>query len=166
MKKILATAATALMATAMVAAPAAAQSDNSASQDAPGIIKKQLDNNDATMTAPGQMQLDGEAESASDVAPGQLKTSDETTASIDITDTQKTELRDMLGETDPVEMDGDASLDLTAGATVPDTVMLTPLPEEAAQIVPSYADYEYFVSADGQIVIVAPDTNEIIAVIS
>lgn len=162
MKNILAATAAALLASSF-ALPAAAQSENSASQDAPGIIKKNTPGVEATDRAPGQLQKDGTAESASDVAPGQMKPSKETTASISISSDQEVELRTILGGAGTTV---DADFDIVVGATVPETVTLTPLPADAVEIVPVYANYEYFVTSDGQVVIVVPETHEIVYVLS
>lgn len=140
-------------------------SENAASEYAPGQQKKSGDADTAAEAAPGQLQKSGEVESASEAAPGQVKAgvSDETTASIDLSDKQRSEFRQIIVESDvePVNIDFEVSL----GATVPTSVTLHPLPPRIVEIVPAYQSYQYFVLADGQIVIVEPATLEVVYVI-
>jgi len=139
--------------------------ENSASQYAPGQQKKAGDAESAAEAAPGRMQKSGEVDSASEAAPGQMKkgVSDETTASIDLSTEQRTEFRKVIVEADvePVDVDFEVSL----GATVPGTVTLHPLPPRIVEIVPAYESYQYFVLANGEIVIVEPATLEVVYVI-
>jgi hypothetical protein len=62
---------------------------------------------------------------------------------------------------EPVDVD----FDVNVGVAVPRTVTLRPLPPRVIEIVPAYRDYEYFVLADGRIVIVEPDTLKIVYIL-
>jgi hypothetical protein len=143
-------------------------SDNAATEFAPGQ-KQKTGQADAQDAAPGQQQKMGEAD-AKDAAPGQMKQdqaagepSDETTASIDISAEQKTEIRTIIREAkvEPVDVD----IELRIGVDVPRTVELHPLPPRFVEIVPEYRDYVYFVLVDGRVVIVEPDTYEVVYII-
>jgi hypothetical protein len=86
------------------------------------------------------------------------------TGSIDLSVEQETQLRALVAQTAPVEVD----FDVTVGAVVPADVTLTPIPEEALAIAPEYAEYaehSYFVTADGSIAIVDPTSLEIVYVV-
>lgn len=144
--------------------------DKAATEFAPGQQQK-TGEADAKDVAPGQQQKMGEAD-AKEAAPGQLKKdqaageqqpSDETTASINITTEQKTEIREIIRETkvEPADID----IDLRVGIEVPRTVELHPLPPRFIEIVPEYRDYVYFVLVDGRVVIVRPNTYEVVYII-
>ncbi|MCO5161125.1 MAG: DUF1236 domain-containing protein [Mesorhizobium sp.] len=143
--------------------------DKAATEFAPGQ-KQKTGQADAQDAAPGQQQKMGEAD-ANDAAPGQMKQdqaaeqqpSDETTASIDISAEQKTEIRTIIREAkvEPVDVD----IDLRVGVEVPRTVELHPLPPRFVEIVPEYRDYVFFVLADGRVVIVRPNTYEVVYIL-
>jgi hypothetical protein len=50
-------------------------------------------------------------------------------------------------------------------ARVPDTVVLEPLPDEVVTVVPDARDYRYFIDSDDHIVVVDPETHEVVDVI-
>jgi hypothetical protein len=146
---------------------------------APGQVKKedqasgeqQEENKSATEEAPDQQQKIGGAD-ADEAAPGQTKTdqatdetkpSTETTGSIDIKAEQKTEITKVFREVkaEPVDVD----IDVNVGVVVPRTVTLRPLPPRVIEIVPAYRGYEYFVLADGRIVIVEPGTLKVVYIL-
>jgi hypothetical protein len=95
---------------------------------------------------------------------GAAGTSNETTASINVTTEQQTEMRQVITETkvEPAQVD----FDVTVGVAVPKTVHLHRLPARVVKLVPAYEGYEYFVLADGRIVIVEPDTLKIVYILS
>jgi len=153
-------------------AETAQPSNESARDQAPGQRMQTGDTDTAREAAPGQRQNAGEVDSAKEAAPGQTKdddqaaapeTSGETTASINISDEQKTEIRSVIVESDvePVDVD----IDVSVGVAVPETVELHPLPPRIVEIVPEYEGYMYFVLASGEIVIVDPDSHEVVYVI-
>jgi len=110
-------------------------------------------------TAEGKTKTDENKDRAASDRP-----SNETTGSIDISTEQKTVIRNTIVETKvkPVDVDFKVSI----GVSVPNTIVLHPLPPRVVEIVPAYRDYEYFVLADGTIVIVDPDSHEVVYVIT
>jgi hypothetical protein len=143
--------------------------ETGASAQAPGTVERQEGDQSARDAAPGQMQQSGEADSARDAAPGRQMQdaqapSDETTASIDLSSEQRTEIRDVIVESrvEPVEID----VNLSVGVAVPRTVTLNPLPPRIIEIVPAYSGYQYFVLADGRIIIVEPATYEVVYILA
>ena len=96
-------------------------------------------------------------------------TDSETTASIgevDVTVEQKTEIRQVISEVDvdPVELD-DIDVDINVGVAVPRTIEVQPLPPRIVEIVPAFEGYVFFVLADGRIIILEPDTYEVVYVL-
>lgn len=146
------------------------KTNESAAEDAPGQKQKSGEST-AQEAAPGQQQKAGES-TAQEAAPGQTKQdqatdetqpSTETTASIDINTEQKTEITRVFREvkSDPVDID----IDVSVGIVVPRTITLHRLPPRVVEIVPAYREYEYFVLADGRIVIVEPRTLRVVYVL-
>lgn len=88
----------------------------------------------------------------------------ESTGSIDV-ESGQVELRQVFADVEvtPVEQ---VDFELAVGTTVPETVVLTPVPTTIVEVEPAYADHEFFMAPDGQVVIVAPDTREIVYVAS
>jgi len=130
------------------------QTGESEQQPAPGQQEQQTGESEQ-QPAPGQQeQQTGESEQ---------QPSTETTGSIDINTEQRTEITQVIREekADPVDVD----FDVNVGVAVPRTVTLRPLPPRVIEIVPAYRDYEYFVLADGRIVIVDPDTLKIVYIL-
>jgi hypothetical protein len=147
------------------------QTGETEQQPAPGQQEQQTGETEQ-QPAPGQQdQQTGESEQQP--APGQQeqqtgeadaqKPSTETTGSIDINTEQRTEITQVIREekVEPVDVD----FDVNVGVAVPRTVTLRPLPPRVIEIVPAYRDYEYFVLADGRIVIVEPDTLKIVYIL-
>ncbi|MBB2973041.1 DUF1236 domain-containing protein [Mesorhizobium sp. RMAD-H1] len=91
--------------------------------------------------------------------------STETTGSVNVTTEQQTEIKQVITET-KVEPVRDVDFDVNVGVKIPQTVELQPLPPRIIKVVPRYEDYRYFLLADGRIVIVDPDTLEIVLVIA
>jgi hypothetical protein len=56
--------------------------------------------------------------------------------------------------------------DINVGVAIPGTIALQPLPPDIIEIVPAYRGYDYFVLADGTIIIVDPGTHEIVYVLA
>ncbi|RWP91470.1 MAG: DUF1236 domain-containing protein [Mesorhizobium sp.] len=100
-------------------------------------------------------------------AQGKASTQDTTsTGSINnVTVEQKTEVTQIIRET-KVEPVSNVDFDITVGVEVPrQKVRLHRLPARIVKIVPAYESYEYFVLADGRIVIVDPDTFKIVLIL-
>ena len=53
----------------------------------------------------------------------------------------------------------------TVGVAVPRTIHVQPLPHRIVEIVPAFEGYVFFVLADGRIIILQPDTYEIVYVL-
>jgi len=158
--------------------------DSTAQEAAPGQVKKQNEattgeeptpSQSTTGAAPEQPKKTGQ-QNANEAAPGQdkgqekndqatdeTKPSSETTASVDVSSQQRTEIRDVIVErkTKPVDID----IEVNVGVAVPRTVVLAPLPPRVIEIVPAYSGYEYFVLADGRIVIVEPGTFKVVYIL-
>ena len=149
-----------------------AQVEGGASTEIEGEAQTEGAEGGASAEAEGSVETEGEADTAQDAAPAKpaedtadtATPSDETTASINVTSEQETELRTVFTEVevDPIEVD----FEIGVGVTVPETIVLHPLPPRIIEIVPDYEGYQYFVLADGTIVIVVPDTHEIVYVIA
>ncbi|MCV9999424.1 DUF1236 domain-containing protein [Pararhizobium sp. YC-54] len=114
-----------------------------------------------TTTKDAETAADPAAAEQSDEA-STSKPSNETTATIDITTEQRTEIRNVIVESkaEPVDLD----IQVNVGVVVPKTVELRPLPPRIIEIVPAYRSYEYFVLADGRIIIVEPGTLKVVYV--
>lgn len=84
---------------------------------------------------------------------------------VNVTSEQQTEIRQIITET-KVEPVPSVDFTVNVGAAVPQTVTLHPLPPRIIKLVPEYESYEYFVLADGRIVIVDPGSHEIVLIIS
>ncbi|MGX9145344.1 DUF1236 domain-containing protein [Mesorhizobium sp. 128a] len=89
------------------------------------------------------------------------------TASINnVTVEQKTQVTQIIHET-RVEPVKSVDFDISIGIEVPrHKVRLHRLPARIVKIVPAYEAYEYFVLADGRIVIVDPDTYKIVLILT
>lgn len=90
--------------------------------------------------------------------------SNEVTGSINISTEQRTEIKQVFVENrvKPAKVD----IDINVGISVPTTVELHPLPPRIVEIVPAYRGYEYFVLADGRIIIVQPTTHEVVYILA
>lgn len=90
----------------------------------------------------------------------------ETGAITNVTVEQKTQITQILKE-EKVEPVADVDFDISVGVEVPrQKVELRPLPRRIIEIVPAYEEYQYFVLADGRIVIVDPDTFTIVLILA
>ncbi|TJW41599.1 MAG: DUF1236 domain-containing protein [Mesorhizobium sp.] len=96
------------------------------------------------------------------------QTQDQTsTGSIsNVTVEQKTEISQVIRET-KVQPVSSVDFDISVGIEIPrHKVRLHRLPPRIVKIVPEYESYEYFVLADGRIVIVDPDTLKIVVILT
>ena len=89
------------------------------------------------------------------------------TASItNVTVEQKTQITQVIKET-RVEPVSNVDFDISVGIEIPrHKIRLHRLPARIVKIVPAYETYEYFVLADGRIVIVDPDTLKIVLILT
>jgi Protein of unknown function (DUF1236) len=83
--------------------------------------------------------------------------------SLEVDEEQATEIRTVVREAnvDPIDVD----FEINIGVAVPRTVVLHPLPPRIIEIVPAYADYQFFILADGTIIIVDPGTFRVVYVL-
>ncbi|HWK67301.1 MAG TPA: DUF1236 domain-containing protein [Rhizobiaceae bacterium] len=91
--------------------------------------------------------------------------SGETTGSINVTTEQRTEIRQIITE-EKVEPVRSVEFEVTVGTAVPKTVEVHTLPPRIVKLVPAYEGYKYFVLADGRIVIVDPNSMEIVYIVT
>ncbi|CAH2405329.1 DUF1236 domain-containing protein [Mesorhizobium escarrei] len=90
----------------------------------------------------------------------------ETGAISNVTVEQKTEITQILKH-EKVEPVADVDFDISVGVEVPrQKIRLRPLPPRIVEIVPAYEEYQYFVLADGRIVIVDPGTLKIVLILT
>lgn len=82
-----------------------------------------------------------------------------------VSEEQRGELRRALREAH-VAPAPNINFSVDVGARVPKEVHLYRLPPRIVEIVPAYEGYEYFMLADGRIMIVDPETLEIVMVIA
>jgi hypothetical protein len=88
----------------------------------------------------------------------------QTDLNVNITSEQTTEIKQVITQVNvaPVSVDFNISL----GVAVPKTIKLVALPVRIVEIVPQFQGFLFFVLADGRIVIVAPDTLKIVAILT
>jgi hypothetical protein len=105
----------------------------------------------------------GEAPGTSNEKTGSVQKNGGTT--VNVTSEQRTEIRQVV-KTENVEPVEHVTFDVDVGSSIPHSVHLHRLSPRVVSIVPEYRDYEYFVLADGRIVIVDPNTYEIVTILS
>ncbi|SFV28784.1 Protein of unknown function [Devosia crocina] len=90
-----------------------------------------------------------------------------TSTSVELSSEQQTEIRTVITEVNvaPV-VAADLDFDLSVGVAVPQTVVLEPLPVRIVEIVPQYQGFLFFRLDDGRIVIVDPDSLQIVLIIN
>ncbi|CDX22534.1 conserved exported hypothetical protein [Mesorhizobium sp. ORS 3324] len=120
--------------------------------------------NQAQGSTSGQTQ--GTTGTTTNQAQGSTSTQ-ETTGSINnVTVEQKSQITSVIKETN-VQPVSNVDFDISVGAEVPrQKIRLHRLPSRIVKIVPAYEGYEYFVLADGRIVIVDPNSYKIVLVLS
>lgn len=80
---------------------------------------------------------------------------------------QRTVIRERIISRNVPRVERDSiDFDINVGVAVPGTVALQPLPPDIIEVVPAYRGYNYFVLADGTIVIVDPATLQIVYVLA
>jgi len=89
------------------------------------------------------------------------------TASItNVTVEQKTQITQVIKQT-RIEPVSNVDFDISVGIEIPrHKIRLHRLPARIVKIVPAYETYEYFVLADGRIVIVDPDTLKVVLILT
>jgi hypothetical protein len=88
-------------------------------------------------------------------------------AKTEITTEKRTVIRERLVTKNVTKIDrSKINFDINVGVAVPTTIQLQPLPVEVIEVVPEYRGYDYFVLADGTIIIVDPGSHQIVFVLS
>ncbi|WP_296742742.1 DUF1236 domain-containing protein [Mesorhizobium sp.] len=99
-------------------------------------------------------------------AQGNVDQNSKTASINNVTVEQKTQVTQIIHET-KVEPVRDVNFDISVGIEVPrQRIHLHRLPSRIVKIVPAYEGYEYFVLADGRIVIVDPDSYRIVLILT
>lgn len=150
------------------------EAEGSVQQDQETNVAPEADQKDTEAAAqqqstPAADATDGEAADTQSSKPEEAQASTEaapsekTTASVEISTEQKTEIQNIIVEqkVEPVDIDVEVSI----GTAIPKTVTLHPLPPRIVEIVPAYSGYQYFILADGRIVIVKPATYEVVYIL-
>jgi hypothetical protein len=84
---------------------------------------------------------------------------------VNISGEQRTEIKQVI-KTENVEHVEHVTFNVDVGTSIPHSVHLHRLPPKIVKLVPAYDGYEYFVLADGRIVIVDPDSYEIVYILA
>lgn len=129
-----------------------------------GTTTNQAQGNSQTQT---NEQAQGKTGTTTNQAQGSNAQDQGKTASINnVTVEQKTQITNVIKET-KVEPVSNVDFDISVGVEVPrQKIHLHRLPSKIVKIVPAYEGYEYFVLADGRIVIVDPNTYKIVLVLT
>lgn len=134
---------------------------NPNAQDTQGKQQDRMQGQNAQRNEPASKT--GTAESGTTTRNKSTQTT--SNANVNITNEKRTTIRQTITQTD-VEPVRDVDFSVNVGVAIPHTVELHPLPPRVVEIVPQYRNYRYFVLADGRIVIVQPDTYEIVYVVA
>jgi len=85
-------------------------------------------------------------------------------ASVALSQDQRSKIGATIGKHPSARVTADVNFNISVGATVPRSVHVVAVPEDVVEIVPQYEGYDYIVVGE-QILIVDPNTMEIVAVI-
>jgi len=85
-------------------------------------------------------------------------------ASVQLSEEQRTKIKDVIVRDRNVARVNSASFSVSVGARVPRDVHVTVLPPEVVRIVPEYRGFDYVLVGD-QLLIIDPDTMEIVAIL-
>jgi hypothetical protein len=153
-------------------APAAMPEEQSADQMQPAEGQAAQQPADEAKPAEGQTaeqplpedQQQQAGQKVEEAKPGDEPThTGSTNAKVDINEEQATEIRTAVKEVnvEPVDVD----FEINIGVAVPRTVVLHPLPRHIVEVVPVYEGFQFFILADGTIVIVDPGTFQVVYVL-
>jgi len=147
--------------------------DNGAAVGADASASAQAGDNGATAGAGASTSAEAGASTSTEVnasssqaGGGSTNIGIQTDVNVNVTTQQTTEIKQVIVQSapPPVTVNFDISLGVAIPAEV--KVKLLPLPARVVEIVPQFEGYLFFVLADGRIVIVAPDTLKIVAIIT
>ncbi|MDF2620348.1 MAG: hypothetical protein K0S00_3007 [Xanthobacteraceae bacterium] len=139
---------------------------NRNAQDSQGKQQDRMQGQNAQRNEPAAATGTGTAESGTTRTKSTQTTTNTTNnTNVNITSEKRTTIKQTITQTHvgPVR---DVNFSVNVGVAIPHTVELHPLPPRVVEIVPQYRNYRYFVLADGRIVIVQPDTYEIVYVVA
>ncbi len=85
-------------------------------------------------------------------------------ASVQLSQEQRSRIGAVIGKSTSARVSTNANFSVSVGATVPRSVHVEVLPEDVVEIVPQYEGFDYVMVGD-QILIIDPDSLEIVAVI-
>jgi hypothetical protein len=122
---------------------------------------------------PNQKTDDATAQGASKKKKGDDKAQSESdqmttgsTGKAEITAKDRTVIREKIVTKNVTKVDRSSlNINIAVGVSVPSTLHLVALPSDVIEFAPHYRGYLYFVLDDGTIVVVDPNTHEIIALI-
>ncbi len=110
---------------------------------------------------------DGQNAQQADQNPSAEKATGSVSRAEDITVEKRKVIRERLVSTSVTKIErSQINFDINVGVSVPTTIVLNPLPLDVVEIVPAYRGYQYFLLADGTIVIVEPSSLQIVFVLS
>jgi Protein of unknown function (DUF1236) len=85
--------------------------------------------------------------------------------SVQLSEDQRTRIKTVIGKSSSARLSSKPDFDVSVGTKIPRDVHITVLPRDVVEVVPQYEGFDYVVVED-QILIIDPDTLEIVAVIS
>jgi hypothetical protein len=84
--------------------------------------------------------------------------------SVQLSEDQRSQVKTIVSRGNAPRFNGNVDFDVRVGTRIPRTVHFTALPEEIVRIVPEYRGFDYVLVRD-EILIIDPDTLEIVAII-
>ena len=117
----------------------------------------------STETGGASASTETGASASASAETGGTTTNIQTDLNVNVTTQQTTEIKQVITQVNvaPVTVDFEIKL----GVVVPKTVKLVALPARIIEIVPAFQGFLFFVLADGRIIIVAPDSLKIVAIL-
>jgi hypothetical protein len=135
-------------------------------EDQPANKKKDQQNNQAEQGGTAQDQKNQNAQQDGQDSD-QMTTGATGRADADIPVEKRTVIREKIITRDVPRVERDKiDFDINVGVAIPGTIALQPLPPDIIEVVPAYQGYQYFVLADGTIIIVDPGTLQIVYVLA
>jgi hypothetical protein len=113
------------------------------------------DEHGKTGTNPGANTAESQGKSGGGKAGG---------ASVALSQDQRSKIGATINKHPSARVTTDVKFNISVGATVPRSVHVVVVPEDVVEIVPQYEGYDYIVVGE-QVLIVDPNTMEIVAVI-
>ena len=112
-----------------------------------------------------RMGQDRESRPGSSTSSSSSSTSSTKQSSASLTSEQRTRIHETIVRQSNAPRVSNVNFSISVGTTVPRSVRLASVPAAIIEIQPAWRGYEYFVVGD-QVVIVDPDTMQIVAVIA